>query len=306
MKEEGSTEAEIIEAIFSNRNIHELNEYLESHPTLDLTQLTDSQGNTVLHQLAYEGHLDIIRLFAKQAKEHLQSAASARKKNLYVRDEGQEVSLWMNTRNKEGFTPLLYAAYNGHIDIIRYLVEEHRVNQNATTNSGLNALHLAAQRNMLLPFLYFRSSIDVNLADKVKTTPLHWASYMNSEQVVGYLLSLEELTSLDARDEEGNTPLMLAVNYGNTRIVRKLLIKGADRYLESSDGKTPLTIAKENEYKTITKMLNEEYTCLDMLKFYCNVKIEYRPKKRKLTFPLLFIVSFLVVVGGLNALLEFS
>ena len=84
---------------------------------------------------------------------------------------------------------------------------------------------------MLLPFLYFRNSIDVNLADKVKTTPLHWASYMNSEQVVGYLLSLEELTSLDARDEEGNTPLMLAVNYGNTRVVRKLLIKGADRYL---------------------------------------------------------------------------
>ena len=193
----------------------------------------------------------------------------------------------------------------GHIDIIRYLVEEHRVNQNATTNNGLNALHLAAQRNMILPFLYFKD-IDVNLPDKIKTTPLHWAAYMNSEQVVGYLLSLNELTTIDARDEDGNTPLMLAVNYGNTRIVRKLLIKGADRYLESSDGKTPLAVAKENEYKTIAKMLNEEYTCLDMLKFYCNVKIEYKPKKRKLAFPLIFLFSFVVVVGALNTLISFA
>ena len=68
MKEELSTEAKVIEDIFSSRSIDDLNDYLDMHNQVDVTQLTDIQGNTVLHQLAYEGHLDIIRLFAKKAR----------------------------------------------------------------------------------------------------------------------------------------------------------------------------------------------------------------------------------------------
>lgn len=79
---------------------------------------------------------------------------------------------------------------------------------------------------------------------------------MGSEEVVSYLLACEELTTLNSRDNEGNTPLMMAVNYGNTRIVRKLLIKGADRYLRNNSNLLPLEVARENEYKTIGKMLN--------------------------------------------------
>jgi ankyrin repeat protein len=37
---------------------------------------------------------------------------------------------------------------------------------------------------------------------------------------------------------------MLAVTYGNTRIVRRLLIKGANRYIKNSEGKLPIDIAR--------------------------------------------------------------
>jgi ankyrin repeat protein len=37
---------------------------------------------------------------------------------------------------------------------------------------------------------------------------------------------------------------MLAVTYGNTRIVRRLLVKGADRYIRNSDGKLAIDVAK--------------------------------------------------------------
>jgi ankyrin repeat protein len=63
--------------------------------------------------------------------------------------------------------------------------------------------------------------------------------------VVAYLLSEKRLTCINARDEEGNTPLMLAVMYGNTRVVRRLLIAGADRYLANSEAKIPMDIALE-------------------------------------------------------------
>lgn len=86
----------------------------------------------------------------------------------------------MNTQNTEGFTALLYASYSGHLDIVRFLVEEYNVNATLTTNTGLNPLHVAAQRNMVLPLLYFKDLININSVDTLQSTPLHWAAYMNS------------------------------------------------------------------------------------------------------------------------------
>jgi ankyrin repeat protein len=161
-----------------------------------LIALTDTQCNTVLHQLAYEGHLDIIRLFVSRAKKYL-LRKFGRKKSLFERDENQEITAWMNMQNSEGFTALLYATYNGHMDIIKYLMEDYAVNEKLCTKTGLNPLHLAAQKNMVLPFIYFKYRIGVNESDSNSSTALHWASYMNSEEVVAYLLTCSELTSLD-------------------------------------------------------------------------------------------------------------
>lgn len=170
-------ESEIIELLFTNRKIDEVSDYLDEHPHLDILALKDTQCNTVLHQLSFEGHLDIMQLFVKEARKRLNKR---KKKELYEKDVDQEITIWMNTQNTEGFTALLYASYSGHLDIIKYLVEDHQVNTQLTTNTGLNPLHLAAQKNALLPLLYFREHIDINSTDKLKSTPLHWAAYMNS------------------------------------------------------------------------------------------------------------------------------
>ncbi len=37
---------------------------------------------------------------------------------------------------------------------------------------------------------------------------------------------------------------MLAVTYGNTRVARRLLIKGANRYIRNNEGKLPIDIAR--------------------------------------------------------------
>lgn len=57
--------SDVIEFLFSNRNIDELADYLQQHPEIDLLKVADVQRNTVLHQLAFEGHLDIIQLLVK-------------------------------------------------------------------------------------------------------------------------------------------------------------------------------------------------------------------------------------------------
>lgn len=42
---------------------------------------------------------------------------------------------------------------------------------------------------MVMPFIYFRGKINLEIVDDLESTPLHWAAYMNSEEVVAYLLS---------------------------------------------------------------------------------------------------------------------
>ena len=61
---------------------------------------------------------------------------------------------------------------------------------------------------------------------------------------------------INIADEEGGlTPLHLAVISGNSRVVRKLLIKGADKNILDKSKKLPSDLAKENEYKNILELL---------------------------------------------------
>lgn len=70
---------------------------------------------------------------------------------------------------------------------MRYL-ENEGADYLLKTKSGLNMLHLAAQNNKVKPFIYYNEKISINTRDLKLSTPLHWASYMNSEHVVSYIL----------------------------------------------------------------------------------------------------------------------
>lgn len=130
---------------------------------------------------------------------------------------------------------------------------------------------------------------------------MHWAAYNCSEDVATYLLTLPNI-NINCRDDEGQTPLLLATIYGNTKIVRRLLMKGANRRIPSKKNELPIEVARANEFKNITKMLDDDYTFCDFFRFYYNVKLEYKPKDRSLTIPIVFLLSTftsLVILHGL-------
>lgn len=120
---------------------------------------------------------------------------------------------------------------------MKYFYQEG-ANIYAETKTGLNAFHLAAQNDKVNIFLYFKDKISLSSLDNSKSTPLHWASFSNSEIVTEFILAVGVI-DLDLKDIQGQTPLHLAASYGNTRIVRRLLLKGANRYLKNNENKTP-------------------------------------------------------------------
>jgi palmitoyltransferase len=55
----------------------------------------------------------------------------------------------------------------------------------------------------------------------------------------------------------GYTPLHLGVISGNSRLVRKLLIKGVDKNILDKLGKKPIDIARDQQFNNIEIMLAE-------------------------------------------------
>jgi hypothetical protein len=66
---------------------------------------------------------------------------------------------------------------------------------------------------------------------------------------------LNQGAPLDARDEHGRTPLMLAVMQSRLDVVRLLLTRGADPNIADSAGRTPLQQAKQQNLREVAALL---------------------------------------------------
>ena len=96
--------------------------------------------------------------------------------------------------------------------------------------------------------------------DKERSTPLHWACCAGSDTASYYLQSWG--VNVNAKDFHGYTPLHLAVLYSNrfpnTRTIKELLIKGADREATENKGLKPTDLVdrlEDNETKEELKSL---------------------------------------------------
>ncbi|XP_019348240.1 kinase D-interacting substrate of 220 kDa isoform X2 [Alligator mississippiensis] len=90
-------------------------------------------------------------------------------------------------------------------------------------------------------------------------------TYVEEGNVPALKALLEKCKDVDERNENGQTPLMLAAEQGNLEIVQELLKKGANCNLEDSDNWTALISAsKEGHVDIVAELLN------------CNVNLEHR------------------------------
>jgi len=125
-------------------------------------------------------------------------------------------SQYVNCKSTQGYTALHYASYRGNIEIIKVLIENGAEIETPNVQ-GINVLHMAAQGNQPASFVYFveKYKLSIQGVDIAGSTPLHWACYSGSEDMINFLLAYEE-TDLNAQDKEGFTPLHLSILSGIT------------------------------------------------------------------------------------------
>ncbi len=198
----------------------------------------------------------------------------------------------INVQNNQGFTPLMVATMNGHMDCVMTLLRnnanvnmrnfnretalmlaiygenKYRLNIikmlivcgasiNAVNSRHENIIMLACQRGLLyLIKLFHHYNCSLFIKDINDNTLMHHACINGNPEIVDFLINNN--APIDHINKFSESPLSLAVEYGNLEIIKKLLKNYAQDHVCNKNGDMLLhqsiSMADTDERKEIAKI----------------------------------------------------
>jgi ankyrin repeat protein len=150
----------------------------------------------------------------------------------------------------DGRRPLQMAASQGNVVVVELLLK-HGVDVNARDSEGVTALQtaiLVGRTQVADVLLSHGAELD---ADRLL---LQAAAQGNPDRdVVSYLV--KHGADTEARDDNGDTPLLLAVRGGHLRLARHLVDRGADVNVSDREGRTALALAQSLGHTELAALL---------------------------------------------------
>lgn len=172
-----------------------------------------------------------------------------------------------NLVDKDGIDCLMEAVIMGHLPVVKYLVEntEPVIDVNKLSNSNVNSVWLAAGEGHLEILKYLlKHGGNPNILRSDGISPLHTASVSGRTDIINLLLTSELIIppmDVNVKDSEGLTPLMNACENGTIPIIKQLLSFNADVNTLSNNGFTALIVASASGFvDTVDVLLNSGAT----------------------------------------------
>ena len=108
-------------------------------------------------------------------------------------------------RDYHSLTPLYAACSNGQLDVVKYLVEDVKVDPSCRNDHEIDItpLHIAALRGEfpVVKCLVEDYLCDPGVRDKDGGTPADWAESQGHTDITSYLSSIEKIVSSEWEDE---------------------------------------------------------------------------------------------------------
>ena len=165
------------------------------------------------------------------------------------RDAGMDLHAPTDDHGWLGWTALMWAAMEGRLQVVEFLVE-HGADVNARTENGTTALIAAAGKGQLqvVEFLVEHGA-DINARTDEGQTSLAAAISGGRSASVRFLSLVRFLVNIgaDIIAEDGETALMQAAREGDLAVMRLLVDRGADVNARTDRGWTALMSAASGE-----------------------------------------------------------
>ncbi|RWA14940.1 hypothetical protein EKO27_g228 [Xylaria grammica] len=161
-----------------------------------------------------------------------------------------------NIAANNGETPLTLAARNDNTEAIRMLCQVGRADVNTRNNKGWTLLREATQYGDAATVqCLLELGADPNVADNSRRVPLMLAARSGNNKAVRMLCQVGR-ANVNTQDKEGETPLHAATRYRGAATVQCLLELGADPNIAADYGSTPLLVAAgSSDYLTLQTLL---------------------------------------------------
>ena len=172
---------------------------------------------------------------------------------------------WILSENKEKETALDLVVQFGNKQIINYIydiISKTTESKLRITEHRKGLFHYAAMYDQSYPIIFFHEKLQkhfkkdtiIDISSEYGITPLHCACIKGSNHAVDLLLDLG--ANINAKDNEGNNCVHYAVISNNPNLVKKLIIRGADKTVVNQKNETPLDLALKNNFRDIIDILS--------------------------------------------------
>lgn len=223
-----------------------------------------NNGNTVLMEAINGEKSKVVEILLKEAKinvnqqndfgntpliEAAQKRDRGRNRNI-IFDMLLQAGVDLNIKNTQGRTALICAVKDGHIDIVKSLINTQGINLFIKDNNRDSALSYSKQNNKIIYEL---------IKNKIEEIKKELFGYIENNDLNKIKLFATKYT-LGLYDKDGNNPLHIAAKNNNFEVFKLILSIRSNLIGEiNNEGKTPLEINSRMIFQFyIDKQINFE------------------------------------------------